>query len=288
VAVYDRTWRGYEGALTPSWSRFLVLPRYAIRDIFSSKLFTMFIALSFLWPIVSGAGIYIRHNLKILSAAGISADDIFPINAGFFLVFLVVQGFVTYLLALIVGPSLLSPDLVNNALPLYLCRPFSRIEYLLGKGMVLILLLSATTWAPGLVLVGIQATLEKGWLAAHPGIPGALFLASWIWILLLTLLSLALSAYVKRRALARLLMLVVFFLSSGFAEALNGALDTEWGYLFSLPQLIRTVWAGLFPLENRAAELPIPLWAAWLALFVLCAICFLLLRRKLRAYELVR
>ena len=31
-----------------------------------------------------------------------------------------------------------------------------------------------------------------------------------------------------------------------------------------------------------------PLWAAWLALFVVCAICLALLSRKVKAYEVVR
>jgi hypothetical protein len=29
MAVYKKTYRPYEGALTPGWRRFLVIPRYA-------------------------------------------------------------------------------------------------------------------------------------------------------------------------------------------------------------------------------------------------------------------
>jgi hypothetical protein len=35
-------------------------------------------------------------------------------------------------LAAFIGPGLISPDLHNNALSLYLARPFSRAEYVLG------------------------------------------------------------------------------------------------------------------------------------------------------------
>ena len=38
-----------------------------------------------------------------------------------------------YLLTAFVGPSLVSPDVSNNAMPLYFCRPFSRTEYVIGK-----------------------------------------------------------------------------------------------------------------------------------------------------------
>ena len=43
MAVYERTYRPYRGALTPEWSRFLVLPRYVYRDIFQKKLFVGFL-----------------------------------------------------------------------------------------------------------------------------------------------------------------------------------------------------------------------------------------------------
>src|SRR5258707_13066390 len=50
------------------------------------------------------------------------------------------------------GPPLVSRDLRNNALPLYLCRPFTRTEDVLGKMSVLLILLSAITWIPQLLL----------------------------------------------------------------------------------------------------------------------------------------
>jgi hypothetical protein len=48
MAVYDHSYKNYAGALTPEWSRFLVLPRHAFRDVFKSKLFTAFFAICFL------------------------------------------------------------------------------------------------------------------------------------------------------------------------------------------------------------------------------------------------
>ena len=40
MAVYKRSYRGYAGPLTPTWSRFAILPRYAYRDLFQSKIMT--------------------------------------------------------------------------------------------------------------------------------------------------------------------------------------------------------------------------------------------------------
>ena len=38
MAVADRKYRCYEGPLTPQWSRFLIIPRYAFQEVFGSRL----------------------------------------------------------------------------------------------------------------------------------------------------------------------------------------------------------------------------------------------------------
>lgn len=47
MAVYKRTYRGYAGEMTPAWSRFLVIPRYAYRSLFQSKMLVAFFVLCF-------------------------------------------------------------------------------------------------------------------------------------------------------------------------------------------------------------------------------------------------
>ena len=101
------------------------------------------------------------------------------------------------MVSLIVGPALISADLRNNGLPLYLARPFSRTEYILGKSAVLIILLSAVTWIPGMFLFLFQSYMAGfEWFGEHYRIGFAILLSSWIWIVVLCLLSLSLSASV--------------------------------------------------------------------------------------------
>ena len=51
--------------------------------------------------------------------------DLAPINGFFFQIFVGVQTGLAFLLTVLMGPPLISRDLANNALPLYLCRPLS-------------------------------------------------------------------------------------------------------------------------------------------------------------------
>ena len=71
-------------------------------------------------------------------------------------------------MALLIGPPLVARDLRNNALPLYLCRPFSRTEYVMGKMSVILILLSMITWMPQLLLFLFQSYLQGfAWFKAN-------------------------------------------------------------------------------------------------------------------------
>ena len=86
--------------------------------------------------------IYLHHNLSAITLLRINPDKLLPIDGDFFGAFLSFQGALAFMLTAYAGPGLISPDLSNNALPLYLCRPINRTEYILGKMAVLFIPLS--------------------------------------------------------------------------------------------------------------------------------------------------
>jgi ABC-2 type transport system permease protein len=156
MAVYEQTYKRYAGTLTPEWSRFLIIPRHAYRAVFNSKLFTAFYVVCFLPLLVETILIYLHHNVTALALMQVNVRELIPIDAFFFQTFINIQGGFAFFVALLVGPPLVSRDLRNNALPLYLCRPFSRTEYVLGKMSVILILLSVVTWVPQLLLFLFQ------------------------------------------------------------------------------------------------------------------------------------
>jgi ABC-2 type transport system permease protein len=287
MAVYKRNYQRYEGTLSPARWRFLVLPRYAFAYLFRSRFFTGFFMICFICPLIAAVLIYLRHNISMITAFKLDVDRLVPIDEKFFLVLLTIQGTLGFILASFVGPGLVAPDLANNALPLYFSRPFSRTEYVLGKMTVLALLLSSVTWLPDLLLFLLQSNLEgTQWLKDNLRIAAALFLGAWIWILTVSLLALALSAWVKWKPVAGALLFGVFFVGAGFGEAINKILYTDWGFLINLGEVIKTVWTWLF--FGEAGEVLIPVWSAGLSLLAACGLCLFLLARKIRAYEIVR
>jgi ABC-2 type transport system permease protein len=288
MAVYKRNYRPYNGPLTPRWSRFWTIPRYAYQDIFRSRLLALFFFACFIAPVVFGVVIYLLNNLALLQQYGVVGKPQFEIDGDFFFIFLHTQTAMGFLLVAFVGPNLVSPDLTNNALPLYLCRPFGRSEYVAGKIVVLAFLLSQITWIPGLLLWVIQASLAGGaWWRENLWIAWAIFAASWLWIVVLSLLAITMSAWVKWRMAATGLLVGIFFFSAGLAEAVNQVLDTKRGSMFNLVESIETIWGALFRsrLESFAR---MPVSDACLVLTGVTAVCLWMLSKKIRAREVVK
>jgi ABC-2 type transport system permease protein len=285
MAVYKRTYRGYSGALTPAWSRFLVLYRASRRTVLRSRFQTIFFVLCFFFPLLSLLGIYTNAHLSVLSFLSKRNGPFLNVDNTFFFTFMSVQSTLAFIFTAFVGPGLVSPDLANGALTLYLCRPLSRAEYVLGKMSVLVITLSWITWVPGLLLFLTQAGISGGsWFADNLWMAGGIIASSLIWIFVLSVLSLALSAWVKWRIVAGALFLAVFFVGAGFAQAVNAVLETSQGYVLDIGNLILTVQRNLF----REVPAAIPVAEAWIALLIFSAIFLSLLLRRIRPNEVVR
>ena len=305
MAVYEQTYKRYAGPLTPEWSRFLIIPRHAYRGVFKSKIFTAFFVLCFVPLLIEAILIYLHHNVNALGTMRLQIQELIPIDATFFQFFVNLQGAFAFFVALLVGPPLVSQDLRNNALPLYLCRPFSRTEYVVGKMSVLLILLSTITWIPQLLLFFLQSYLEGfTWFRTNLWLASAIVIGSVVWILLLALISQTVSALVKWRVVASGAILGLFFIPSVFGEFINVVFLTRLGNLVSIAALMENISSGLFgtfvqttgsfrieSFDGTVRDIILnepPLWSSWTVVFGICVVCLAILSRKVKAYEVVK
>jgi len=285
MTVFARTLGPYDGPLVPRDRRFLVIWRSSRRRVFASKILTAFYALTFAPLLLMLGYVYLRYNLPVLQTLEIPAANLPPVDARFFFHLTRLQGIFAFLVAAFVGPGLIAPDLADNGLALYLARPLSRAQYVLGKLMVLLVLLSAMTWLPLAALWGLENGLSPEPVSgAALRTLGAIVLGSALWIVLISLLALAASAWVRWKLVAAALLFGFFFISRAMGAILNFNFRTTWGDVVSPGKQIVAVWEGLF--FGASAGLPLPVAALLLA--ALAGFCLLLLHKKLRAYEVVR
>ena len=292
MAVYKRTYKAYRGPLTPAWSRFTVLTRYGLSTLFDSRPFAAYTVLCFL-PFLGALGyIYVVHSAAAQALLRVGNAMPGTVNNDFFLGFLGFEAGMGFILAAWGGPGMITKDFANHSVQLYLSRPISRTEYLFGKISVLAALLSCITWIPALILFFVKAELQgNGWLWENLWMAGSIVVSCFIWIAIISLISMAVAVWVKWRIAATALMLGIFFLLPAAAQILDAILRTQWGNVFNITHMISLVWMRLF--RESQAELPpalrgIPLWAAWASLLSTCTACFWLLDRKLRAREVER
>jgi ABC-2 type transport system permease protein len=286
MAVYEHSYKPYEGKLTSEWSRFLVLPRYAYQDLFKYKMFLALFLLCFIGPLVATVLVYLHHNAGALMIMNISSADVVAINGVFFYVFTSIQSQLAFLFTVIIGPVLISRDLANNALPLYLCRPFTRFEYIVGKMSVLLILLSTVTWIPMMLVFLFQSYLEGGaWFRENLWIGTAIMTTCLAWLIALSLLAMAFSAWIKWRTAASAALFAILIIPTPIGFAIQEIFRTNKGHMLRLGMAWNMLSWDLFGVndENQlfsAAE-------AWMVFAAYGGLCLLMLWRKVRAYEVV-
>jgi ABC-2 type transport system permease protein len=285
VAVYERIWRRYDGGLTPFRWRAAVITRYALLEVFSSRMFTAFYALCLLPTLVAILAVYLSSNTELLASVQGLEGFVQGLTAVFVKFLFIWQAVPAYLIAVIVGPALISADLSNNALSLYLSRPITRAEYLYGKMGVLFLVLAPITWVSGLVVTLMCALLRVDVGFSNLRLAMAYLIGHLIWFLVVSLLTLAVSAWVRFKPAARGALFGIIFILSGFAQAINAVTGTSVGDLIHLTRSIGNValWILGLPLEGG-----LPVAASFLTLAGTCLLSIWMLNRKLRAHEVVR
>src|SRR5918993_4693004 len=263
----------------------MVLPRYAWDRLYQQRLVVGLTMLAFVWPLLCTGFVYLTNHVELLQGLDQEFRQFIQVDGRFFSIFMYVQAGFAVFLAALAGPGLIAPDLANNALPLYLSRPLTRWSYALARLIVIVGMLSVVTWIPGLLLFALQVGLAGGWWFLANWTLGAGMVAGFLlWLLVLGLVAMASSAYVKWRVVAAAVSLAFFFILSGVAEMIDNVFRVNWGHIIDPAWSINQVWCALLgvqPPEGPGAV------ASASALAVTTLLLVVVIARKLRPVEIV-
>jgi ABC-2 type transport system permease protein len=264
----------------------MVLPRYAWHRLYEQRLVILLTMVAFVWPLLCAGFIYLTNHVELLQGLDKEFLDFIQVNGEFFRVFMYVQAGCAVFIAALAGPGLIAPDLSNNALPLYFSRPLTRWSYALARLTVIIGMLSVVTWIPGLLLLALQVGLAGGWwFLANWTLGAGMVVGFLLWLLILSLVAMASSAYVKWRIVAGAVSLAVFFILSGVSEMIDQVFRVSWGHVLDPAWTVNRVWCtllGVDPPEGPGAGASIVALTAFVLLLVV------VIERKLRPVEVVR
>jgi ABC-type transport system involved in multi-copper enzyme maturation permease subunit len=290
MSVYKHTYRAYTGKLTPLWQRMYVLARYGFAEAWSSKITVGLFTLSMLPLVVFLILIYLANNpiAKMLIFKGDAQG--FAIDARFFLTLLEVQSWLALVVTAWIAPRLISFDLADNALPILLSHPISRLGYVFSKLAALFAFLSIVTWIPCLMLFAYESySSPLPWAWNNLNMAVGLFVGAVIWISVLSILGLALSAWVKWRVVATGTIFATVFVPAGVGAIVSAILRTKWGFLLNMPMMMSELWQRLLgaPELFRSGE-TLPTTAIVAMLVTACCLFAMMLNARIRAREVVR
>ncbi|MDE0485165.1 MAG: hypothetical protein OXI67_21530 [Candidatus Poribacteria bacterium] len=286
MPIHTQDYRHWEGTLKPrNHTRWWVIAKAELKLLTQRKIVRLIVAIPPLIYILSyGIFIYIYNILP-----GVPTE--LDIDRGFFQGFLfrintVQSAFFIALIVIFGGAGLIANDLKHNALSLYLSKPISWVDYLIGKFIVIATLLACMTLVPGLLLFLEHVLLtDTPFLKENYWLPLSIIVYSVIIITITSLLMLVFSSLTTNSRYATIGFCAVWFGLPVLHLILKEVLSTSTVALVS-------VWANFDRLGNALFGLESSYNIHWsltlLLLAALTAACILVLRHRIRAVEIVK
>jgi len=281
MPIYEQAYRKYEARAEPPFVRFWPITREALRLVLSKRAYIGLMIAAFIPFVVRVVQIYVVTRFP-------EAGRVLPVDGRLFGEFLNQQIGLTLLLSIFGGSGLIANDLRTGAILVYLSRPLTRRDYVLGKLGVVMGLNLAVTLVPGLLLyliaLGLAPDMFVKWSLAW--IAPAVALHSIVISLAVSLLTLAVSALSRS---ARVAGLALAGLMIGL-EIVRGILvamtDQKLAHVLSVQTDLRAVGNALFGIVSSRGVV-VPIVYPVVVLILLALGCLYVLRSRVRAVEIV-
>lgn len=281
MPIHTQDYRHWEGTLNPShYTRWWIIAKAELKLLAQRKIVRLIVAIP--------PAIYILAHAVIIYIVNQVPGSVLPINIDivFFKNFLFNASLLIALIAVFGGSGLIATDLKNNTLSLYLSKPISWIDYLIGKFAVMGILLSCLTLIPGLLLFLEQVLLtDTSFLKENYWMPFSIIAYSIIIILVSSLLMLVFSSLTSNSRYAIIGFCAVWFGTPVIYEILKVITRTSKVALVSIWANYDILGTALFAGSRNYAVHWV--WAL-LTQIALITLCLFVLHRRIRAVEIVK
>ncbi|MGA1848109.1 MAG: ABC transporter permease subunit, partial [Thermoplasmatota archaeon] len=159
------------------------------------------------------------------------------------------------MLTAVAGSGLISNDLKNNTLTLYLSRPITWKEYIFGKFLALSFLLSLITIVPTILLFLAEVAFRDvslGYILGNIPVLGGMLLAYVITVALFSSVALALSSSTRRWIFAGVGIFAYFIFTPPVGDLLADLFENEHFRLLNINYVLKITFKPLFGLDFDA------------------------------------
>ena len=281
MPIHDQGYRRYGGAKARTGTGWMVIARAGIRTMVAKRAFLGLLLVSWFPFFVRAVQFYAAANLTNIPQASLLAP-----SADTFRQFLEQQQTFVFFVTVYVGAGLIANDRRANALQIYLSKPLTRAEYVLGKLAILVTFLLLVTWLPAILLLIVQISFAGNFtfFTNNVFLFPAITLFAFIEVVLASSTMLALSSLSKSsRYVAILYAAVIFFTQAVYGVLYAVTRSTAFSWL-SFSANLKQIGDVIF---RQKLEYDTP-WPVSLAMIVaLVVLSGVILERRVRGVEVV-
>ena len=278
MPIHDQGYRHYAGQRTPHGQAWWVIARSHIQSALQYKWFVVVLFVAWIPFLVRAVQVY-------FSATSPQAVELFATTSDTFRDFLSQQRLFVFLV--VIGQSgLIADDRRTNALQLYLSKPLTRVEYILGKLVPPLTYVLGVTLLPALLLLILQIVFAGTltFLRANLFLLPAIVLFSLVQALLSAFAILALSSLTKSRRFVAIMYAGVVFFTFAMYQVLRAITTSSSWAVISPVEMLDVVANAAF--RSKAAS-SVPVYIAVVVIMAIIGLAVLILERRVRAVEVV-
>jgi len=278
VPIHDQGYRHYSGQRAPHGSAWWVIARTHMMSALRYRWFIVVLVIAWVPFLVRGVQIYFAStNAQVAQILATTPDT--------FREFLSQQRLFVFLV-IIMQSGLIADDRRTNALQLYLSKPLTRVEYILGKLMPPLAFVLGVTLLPALVLLILQIVFAGSltFLSANLFLMPAIVLFSLVQGLVSAFAIVALSSLSKSRRFVAIMYAGIVFFTAAVYQVLRLITSSRRWAVISPGEMLDVIANAIFRSRGEPA---VPVYIAVLAIAVIIGLAILILERRIRAVEVV-
>jgi ABC-2 type transport system permease protein len=257
----------------------MVIARSGIRTILRKRLFLGLLLMAWIPFVVGAVMVYLNASFPQFTLLAMTAQR--------FREFLGTQDIFVFFITIWVGAGLVANDKRANALQIYLSKPLTRTEYIIGKLVILSAFLLMVTWVPAILLLLLQLAFSGSFtfLRQNLYLFPAVTVFSCLQVLTSSFTILALSSLSKSSRYVAILYAGAYLFSHavyGVIYAITGSTKLSW---LSLPGNLNQIGDIVFRVQPRYST---PAVVSVLAMAVVIGLSIWVLERRVRGVEVVQ
>jgi len=278
MPIHDQGYRHYSGQRAPHGGAWWVIARTHMLSSVRYRWFIVVLVVAWVPFVVRAVQIYFAStNAQVAQLLATTPDT--------FREFLSQQRLFVFLV-IIMQSGLIADDRRTNALQLYLSKPLTRIEYILGKLIPPLAFVLGVTLLPAVVLLILQVVFAGSltFLSANLFLMPAIVLFSLVQALLSAFAIVALSSLSKSRRFVAVMYAGIVFFTAAVYQVLRLITNSRRWAVISPGEMLDVIANAIFRTRGEPA---VPVLIAVLAIAVIIGLSMLILERWIRAVEVV-